>query len=56
LAASRQFVRDVTYHELCHALIRQESRVRYQESVGELADENTESIFLAEGDDRRGRD
>ena len=45
-AASRQVVHDVIYQELCHGVIRQESRERYQETMEELAEKGAESIIL----------
>ena len=45
-AASRQLVHDVIYKELCHGVIRQESREQYKEIIRELADEGAESIIL----------
>lgn len=45
-AASRQDVHDVIYQELCHGVIRQESRERYREIIGELARDGAESIIL----------
>ena len=44
--ASRQLVHDVIYQELCHGVIRQDSRERYQEIIRELADKGAESIIL----------
>src|SRR5215471_6739141 len=44
--ASRQLVRDVIYQELCHGVIRQDSRERYQEIIRELVDKGAESIIL----------
>ena len=46
LPASRQAVHDVIYQELCHGIIRQESRERYQGIIRELADDGAESIIL----------
>lgn len=44
--ASRQRVHDVIYRELCHGVVRQESRELYQEIIRELAREGAESIVL----------
>ena len=46
LPVSRQFVRDVIYQELCHGMIRKESRERYQEIIRELTENGAESIIL----------
>ena len=46
LPAYRQVVHDVIYQELCHGLIRQESRERYQEIIRSLGDNGAESIIL----------
>ena len=43
---SRQFVHDVIYRELCHGVIRQKSRERYQEIIRELEGAGAESIVL----------
>ena len=37
---------DVIYQELCHAVIREESRKKYQEIIRELAGGGAESIIL----------
>jgi aspartate racemase len=44
--ASRQLVHGVIYQELCHGVVRQESRERYQKIICELAGAGTESIIL----------
>src|SRR5215470_8664748 len=41
--SSRQLVHDVIYQELCHGVIRGESREAYQEIIGELANGGAES-------------
>lgn len=43
---SRRLVHDVIYQELCHGVIRQESREQYQQIIRELADMGAESIIL----------
>lgn len=43
---SRQVVHDVIYQELCHRVVRRESRERYQEIIRELARAGAESIVL----------
>jgi aspartate racemase len=43
---SRQLIHDVIYDELCHGIIRPESRVRYQKIIGELAASGAESVIL----------
>jgi len=45
-APSRQLVHDVIYQELCHGVIREESRARYREIIHELAGAGAESIIL----------
>lgn len=45
-SASRQVVHDVIYQELCHGVIRQESREQYQQIIRELKDNGAESIIL----------
>jgi aspartate racemase len=44
--ASREVVHDVIYRELCHGVIRQQSRRQYQEIVEELANSGAESVIL----------
>ena len=43
---SRQLVHNVIYRELCHGVIRDESRERFQEIIRELAGIGAESIIL----------
>jgi aspartate racemase len=43
---SRQLIHDVIYDELCHGIIRPESRERYQKIIGELAASGAESVIL----------
>jgi len=43
---SCQLVHDVIYQELCHGVIREESRERYQEIIRELAGIGAQSIIL----------
>jgi aspartate racemase len=45
-ADSRQLIHDVIYDELCHGIIRPESRERYQKIIGELAASGAESVIL----------
>ena len=45
-APSRQLVHNVSYEELCHGVIREESRAKYQEIIQELARAGAESIIL----------
>jgi aspartate racemase len=44
--ASREIVHDVIYRELCHGLIRQQSREKYQDVIKELGEAGAESIIL----------
>ncbi len=44
--ASRELVHDVIYRELCHGVIRQESREHYQKIIRELAKAGAGSIIL----------
>lgn len=44
--ASRHVVHDVIYQELCHGMIHQKSRERYQKIIGELGSNGAESIIL----------
>ncbi len=44
--ASRQVVHDVIYDELCHGVIREESRTKYQEVILELAKAGAESVIM----------
>jgi aspartate racemase len=39
-------VHDVIYQELCHGVIRQDSRKPYQEIIRELAEKGAESVIL----------
>jgi aspartate racemase len=43
---SLQLVHEVIYKELCHGVIRQESREQYQRIIRELAQAGAESIIL----------
>jgi len=43
---SRQLVHDVIFGELCHGIIRQPSRERYREIIGELAARGAEAVIL----------
>ena len=45
-ANARQTVHDVIYGELCHGVIRGESREKYQKIIGELAGEGAEAVIL----------
>ena len=45
-SVSRQVVHDVIYQELCHGVVRRESRELYQEVIRELARAGAESIVL----------
>ena len=42
----REVVHDVIYRELCHGVIRNESREKYKRVIGELDDAGAESIVL----------
>jgi aspartate racemase len=44
--SSREVVHDVIYRELCHGVIREESREKYKHVIGELGDAGAESIVL----------
>lgn len=44
--AARKLVHQIIYDELCHGLIRKESRERYQEIIHELARAGAESVIL----------
>jgi aspartate racemase len=44
--ASRQIVHKIIYRELCHGVIRQESREKYQNVIRELSEAGAESIIL----------
>ena len=43
---SRQLVHDVIYQELCHGVIREESRKKYQDIIRELDGAGAESVIL----------
>ena len=45
-AADRQMVHDAIYNELCHGVILQESRARFQAVIARLAEEGAESVIL----------
>jgi len=45
-AADRQVIHDVIYSELCHGIVRQESRAAYQGIIAGLAREGAESLIL----------
>jgi aspartate racemase len=44
--ASRQRVHDVIYGELCHGVIRKESRAEYRQIIAALAAEGAQSVIL----------
>jgi aspartate racemase len=44
--ASRQLVHDVIYQELCHGIVREESRERYRQVIQELSAAGAESVIL----------
>ena len=44
--ASRQLVHDVIYGELCHGVVRAESRERYREIIAELGSRGAEGVIL----------
>ncbi len=44
--ADRRAVHDVIYHELCHGVIREESRATFQNVIARLAEEGAESVIL----------
>ena len=45
-ATDRQMVHDAIYHELCHGVIREESRARFKAVIARLAEEGAESVIL----------
>jgi aspartate racemase len=45
-AGDRQQVHDIIYQELCHGVIRDESRAAYQSIIARLAAEGAESVVL----------
>lgn len=45
-AADRQVVHDVIYNELCHGVVREESRAQYQAIISGLAQEGAEAVIL----------
>jgi aspartate racemase len=45
-AADRQVVHDIIYGELCHGVIRDESRAAYREIIARLAAEGAEGVVL----------
>ncbi len=45
-AADRQVVHDVIYNELCHGVIREESRDGFREIIASLAREGAEAVIL----------
>lgn len=45
-ATSRRVVHDIIYEELCHGVIRDDSRERYQAVIAELAAKDAEAIIL----------
>jgi aspartate racemase len=42
----RRMVHDAIYNELCHGMIREESRARFQVVIAHLAEEGAESVIL----------
>jgi aspartate racemase len=42
----RQVIHDVIYSELCHGVIREESRDRFRKIITDLAEEGAESVIL----------
>jgi len=45
-AADRQVIHDVIYNELCHGVIRPESRAAYREIIARLAADGAEAVIL----------
>jgi aspartate racemase len=45
-AMDRQMVHDAIYNELCHGVIREESRARFKAVIARLAEEGAESVIL----------
>jgi aspartate racemase len=45
-AADRQRIHDVIYDELCHGVVRSESRAQFQAIIGRLADQGAQSVIL----------
>lgn len=43
---SRQTIHDVIYRELCHGVLREESRVAYRQIIHELAARGAQSVIL----------
>ena len=44
--ADRQMVHDAIYNELCHGVIREESRAAFKAVIARLAEEGAESVIL----------
>jgi len=45
-AVDRQMIHDVIYTELCHGVIREDSRDRFKTAIRRLAEEGAESVIL----------
>ncbi len=45
-ASSRDVVHKIIYEELCHGIIREESREKYQNVIAELSESGAEAIIL----------